>query len=69
MELFNDTGFEVTDKVQVTIAEETYYGTVIGIDNDNKKIQVNYTAKSDKQPVIDWFHYRFWKKLEPLKTL
>lgn len=69
MELFNDTGFEVTDKVQVTIAEETYYGTVIGIDNDNKKIQVDYTTKSDKKPVIDWFYYRFWKKLEPLKTL
>lgn len=69
MELFNDTGFEETDKVQVTIDKETYYGTVIGIDNDNKKIQVDYTAKSDKKPIIDWFQCSFWKKLETLKPL
>lgn len=69
MEMFNTTGFEVTDKVQVTIDKETYYGTVLATDSDQNKIQVDYTAKNDKKPVIDWFQCSFWKKLETQKTL
>lgn len=61
MELFNDTGFEVGDKVQVTIEKITYYGTVIEIDNSQNKIQVDYSEKSEKKPVIDWFDCSFWK--------
>ena len=69
MELFNTTGFELFDKVQVTIDKETYYGTVIDINEKDNKIKVDYTAKSDKKPVIDWFDCKFWKKLETQKTL
>lgn len=67
MELFNDTGFELFDKVQVTIDKETYHGTVIDIKEN--KIKVDYTAKTDKENVIDWFDCNFWKKQETQKTL
>lgn len=67
MELFNTTGFELFDKVQVTIDKETYHGTVI--DSKENKIKVDYTAKTDRENVIDWFDFKFWKKLEPKKTL
>lgn len=69
MEMFNTTGFEVTDKVQVTIDKETYYGTVLATDSDQNKIEVDYTSKSDKKPVIDWFRLEFWNKKETQKTL
>jgi hypothetical protein len=69
MELFNNSGFEVTDKVFLKIGKETYYGTVLKIDTSRNKIKVDYTAKSDKEKVKDWFAYSFWTKLETKKTL
>lgn len=69
MELFNDTGFEVADKVFVTIDKETYYGTVLKTDSTRNRIKVDYTAKTEKQPVKDWFDCKFWTKLETQKTL
>ena len=67
MELFNTTGFDLFDKVQVTLDQETYYGTVIDI-KDNK-IKVDYTSKTDNKKVIDWFACKFWTKLETQKPL
>jgi hypothetical protein len=64
MELFNDSGFEVTDKVFVKLGKETYHGTVLKIDTSRNKIKVDYTAKSDKEKAIDWFAYSFWTKTE-----
>lgn len=69
MELFNDTGFEVGDKVQVTIDEQTYYGTVIKINDSGNRIKVDYTTMPQKEPVKDWFHRFFWTKLETQKTI
>jgi hypothetical protein len=69
MELFKDKGFEVTDKVKVTIDKQSYYGTVIKIDNDRNRIKVDYTGKLEKTKTIDWFDCKFWTKLETQKHL
>lgn len=69
LDLFNTTGFEVTDKVFVTLDKETYHGTVVKTDNKLDRIKVDYTAKSEKEPAIDWFHKSFWTKLETQKPL
>lgn len=63
MELFNTTGFESHDKVFVILEKEMYYGTVIETDTSRDRIKVDYTAKSDKKPAIDWFHKDYWTKL------
>lgn len=63
MELFNDTGFELFDKVQVTIDNQNYYGTVIDINEKDNKIKVDYTGKLEKSKTIDWFDCKFWKKI------
>lgn len=60
MELFNTTGFEVTDKVFTVLGEVKYFGTVIEIDNTKNKIKVDYSAKGED--AIDWFDTSFWKK-------
>jgi len=63
MELFNNTGFEPQDKVFVILEDEMYYGTVLKTDNEQNRIKVDYTAKSQKEPAIDWFHKSYWTKL------
>ena len=63
MELFNTTGFEPQDKVFVTLEKEMYYGTVLEVDSRLDRIKVDYTAKSDKKPAIDWFNQSYWTKL------
>lgn len=67
MELFNTTGFELFDKVQVTIDNQNYYGTVIDINEKNNRIKVDYTAKTSDKKVIDWFSCDFWKQVESQK--
>jgi hypothetical protein len=60
MELFNNSGFEIHDKVSVVIENEKYFGTVIDIDNRIEKIKVDFTAKSKK--AVEWFGFMFWKR-------
>ena len=67
MELFNDSGFEVTDPVFVKIDGKTYHGIVIKIDTARKRIKVDYTALST-EPAIDWFKYNFWTKTPTTTT-
>jgi hypothetical protein len=60
MELFNNSGFEINDRVSVIIENEKYFGTVIDIDNRIEKIKVDFTAKSKK--AVEWFGFMFWKR-------
>lgn len=62
MELFNTTGFEVTDKVFTILGDVKYFGVVIDIDDTQGKIKVDYSAKGEE--AIDWFHKSFWEKVE-----
>jgi len=61
MELFNTSGFLPQDKVFVILEDEMYYGTVLKV--EDTRIKVDYTAKSEKQPAIDWFHNDYWTKI------
>jgi len=60
MELFNTTGFEVTDKVFTIFNQIKYFGIVLEIDDNRDRIKVDYSAKGEK--AIDWFHKSFWQK-------
>nr|WP_315173558.1 hypothetical protein [uncultured Flavobacterium sp.] len=62
MELFNSTGFEVTDKVFTMLDDVKYFGFVTEIDDKRDRIKVDYSAKGEK--AIDWFHKSFWTKTE-----
>jgi len=64
MELFNNTGFEVNDKVFALLNEVKYFGIVIDIDDKKGKIKVDYSASMSRSSAIDWFDKSFWKKVE-----
>lgn len=61
MELFNTSGFLPQDKVFVILEDEMYYGTVLQV--EDHRIKVDYTAKSEIKPAIDWFHNEYWTKI------
>lgn len=63
MELFNTTGFDIQDKVFVILDEKKYFGTVIEVDGRLDRIKVDYTAKSERKPAIDWFQKSYWSKI------
>lgn len=62
MELFNSTGFEVTDKVFTVLNDVKYFGIVLKVDERLDRVKVDYSAKGEK--AIDWFHKSFWQKVE-----
>lgn len=64
MELFNTTGFEVTDKVFTMLDDKKYFGVVLEVDDKRNRIMVDYSAEISRSSAIDWFDISFWQKVE-----
>jgi hypothetical protein len=62
-ELFDETGFEIGDKVYVDLDSHRYFGVVIKTDSRLDRIKVDYTSRNSEL-AVDWFDKGFWKKVE-----